>query len=66
MNIFSSVINIYSSLYIYGHDLASEPEIEPVEVGCKTTTVGNEYDGGLAKTTSGKTCQRWDSQSPHG
>ena len=32
---------------------------------CKRTARGTEYDGTAAKTVSGKTCQRWDSQSPH-
>nr|XP_022315053.1 apolipoprotein(a)-like isoform X1 [Crassostrea virginica] len=32
---------------------------------CKLTRLGMEYRGNISITTSGKTCQRWDSQSPH-
>ena len=32
---------------------------------CKTTTVGREYMGQIAETTSGKTCQAWTATSPH-
>ena len=32
---------------------------------CKTTKLGREYIGKQNKTISGKTCQRWDSQTPH-
>jgi len=32
---------------------------------CKKTTLGTEYNGALAKTVSGLTCQRWASQEPH-
>ena len=35
------------------------------ELICKLTGPGREYTGILSKTWSGKTCQRWDSQSPH-
>ncbi|CAH1799471.1 unnamed protein product [Owenia fusiformis] len=33
---------------------------------CKTATLGKAYQGKISSTRSGKTCQRWDSQSPHG
>ncbi|CAH1776060.1 unnamed protein product [Owenia fusiformis] len=32
---------------------------------CKTDTLGDAYRGTLSVTNTGKTCQRWDSQSPH-
>jgi len=32
---------------------------------CRTTEEGAEYKGPIAKTKSGLTCQRWDSQKPH-
>ncbi len=32
---------------------------------CKATKKGKEYKGSLSQTDGGKTCQRWDSQTPH-
>ena len=32
--------------------------------GCKETILGKEYDGGLATTESGRTCQLWALWSP--
>ncbi|CAH1777808.1 unnamed protein product, partial [Owenia fusiformis] len=32
---------------------------------CRTSKTAREYNGEISKTRSGKTCQRWDSQSPH-
>ena len=34
-------------------------------VDCKKTQKGISYIGNIAKTESGKDCQRWDSNSPH-
>ena len=34
--------------------------------GCKITELGNEYGGTRSTTISGTTCQRWDTQTPHG
>ena len=32
---------------------------------CKVSPSGIEYSGVLSQTSTGNTCQRWDSQSPH-
>ena len=33
---------------------------------CYLTSDGRDYHGNVSITVSGLTCQRWDSQSPHG
>lgn len=32
---------------------------------CTRSKLGYEYNGRVNKTSSGKTCQRWDTQTPH-
>ena len=32
---------------------------------CRFTETGTAYNGTINTTKSGKTCQRWDSQTPH-
>uniref|UniRef100_A0AAY4BXE5 Plasminogen n=1 Tax=Denticeps clupeoides TaxID=299321 RepID=A0AAY4BXE5_9TELE len=41
----------------------SEPPSAPTELTCKDD--GSSYRGTVAVTTSGKTCQRWSTQTPH-
>ncbi|CAH1786988.1 unnamed protein product, partial [Owenia fusiformis] len=36
----------------------------PISGACKFSEMGTEYRGTLSQTWSGKSCQRWDSQSP--
>ena len=33
---------------------------------CRTSNVASDFTGSWSRTYSGKTCQRWDSQTPHG
>ena len=46
-------------------DGATEEEDGGAIEQCRTTLLGTEYSGAIAQTANGKTCQRWDSQSPH-
>ena len=39
--------------------------LQLVSLTCRHTKSGEDYKGTLSTTYSGKTCQRWDSQSPH-
>lgn len=34
-------------------------------LNCKTSILGQDYTGTYSQTVSGRTCQRWDSQTPH-
>ncbi|XP_061196140.1 uncharacterized protein LOC133204428 [Saccostrea echinata] len=38
---------------------------ESTVLNCKISVEGLEYRGNISVTVSGKTCQRWDSQTPH-
>ncbi|CAH1802432.1 unnamed protein product [Owenia fusiformis] len=40
-------------------------EVKENNKECKADTLGKGYQGKLSITKSGKTCQRWDTQSPH-
>lgn len=33
--------------------------------GCRRTRSGIDYSGAISRTATGRTCQRWDVQSPH-
>jgi len=35
------------------------------DVTCRSTKIGIEYKGKVAATKNGRTCQRWDAQTPH-
>lgn len=35
------------------------------EMECKTTSTGTEYKGSLNVTITGRTCQRWNTNTPH-
>ena len=35
------------------------------DIECKETVEGTEYRGTKSTTVSGKTCQAWNTQSPH-
>ena len=38
------------------------------DCGCQKTSLdrpGSDYEGKMARTVSGKRCQRWDKQTPH-
>ena len=38
---------------------------KPEKGDCKNTPRGHEYKGTINATVSGRTCQAWQSQSPH-
>lgn len=40
-------------------------EVELSSEGCKNTKLGEDYEGSKSVSKSGKTCQRWDTQTPH-
>ncbi|XP_034328389.2 uncharacterized protein [Magallana gigas] len=44
-------------------DFCDIPSCEYEE--CTRSKLGYEYNGRVNKTSSGKTCQRWDTQTPH-
>ena len=47
----------------FGYLIAIFVWIAPTE--CKITILGINYNGNIATTKSGRTCQRWVSNTPH-
>eukprot|EP00105_Crassostrea_gigas_P034028 XP_019918176.1 PREDICTED: uncharacterized protein LOC105317207 [Crassostrea gigas] len=54
---FSMIYRKYYDLYDYYPNISI--------INCKQTGKGLEYRGTISVTIYGKTCQRWDSQTPH-
>lgn len=46
---------------IFPHDR----RLKCICVGCSRTFYGMDYNGVKSVTNTGRTCQRWDAQSPH-
>ncbi|CAH1796584.1 unnamed protein product [Owenia fusiformis] len=51
--------------FVCEHPIWIAPDPKEPPTLCKKNTMGQDWNGELAKTRSGRTCQRWDSQEPH-